>query len=117
MNVAEWIERRAAEPPASPERLVTRILVHAAKGEAVPSAESGAESRANRLAATMVFAAGVVLARLLGDGETARDSALELLSADALTTYAFEAQCDDPEGLEALCEWSMRHLSRVAGPA
>lgn len=117
MKVAEWIAQRAAEPAVPPTRLVTRILEHATKVEAVPPADSTVASRSTGLAADMVQAAGVVLARLLEDGETARDSALELLSADALTTYAFEAQCDDPEGLEALCEWSMQHLSRIADPA
>jgi hypothetical protein len=65
----------------------------------------------------MVRAAGAVLARLLRDGETARDSAMELLAADALVTYAFEAQSEDPNALEAHCEWAMRHLSEIAGPA
>jgi hypothetical protein len=66
-------------------------------------------------AEAMVRAAGVVLSRLLREGETARDSALELLSADALATYALEAQSDDPDALDERCRWAMQHLSRIAG--
>ena len=44
-----------------------------------------------------VAAAGRAVARLLRDQSTARASALDLLAADALATYAFELAADDPD--------------------
>lgn len=65
----------------------------------------------------LVRASGKVLTHLVYDGETARASALELLAADALATYAFEAHADDPETLEASCVWAMQHLSAIPATA
>ena len=90
--------------PAPPERLLARLteLVHPDIVEQDLRAEA------------IVKAAGRVLQRLLHEGQTARDSALELLAADALATYAFEAQADEPEAMDARCTWAMSYLSRIA---
>ncbi|MDZ7581626.1 MAG: hypothetical protein U5R30_13705 [Deltaproteobacteria bacterium] len=61
-----------------------------------------------------MVASGEVLRRLLHDGQTARDGALELLAADALATYAFEAEGDAPSDLDARCSWAMRFFSAIA---
>lgn len=103
MTVDGWIaEREPPPPPRLRERLVELLHTHV-RGEVTPEA--------------LVRASGEVLAQLVRDGETARASALELLAADALATYAFESQSDDPDALEARCAWAMRHLSVVADRA
>ncbi len=54
--------------------------------------------------------------RVLRDGASDRALALDLLTADALVTYAFEAAGDDPAALPALARNAMRRLSRLAVP-
>ena len=61
-------------------------------------------------------ACGEVLRGVLRDGPVARDVALELLAADALATYAFEAEGDAPGDLDARCGWAMRYFSSIADP-
>lgn len=52
-----------------------------------------------------------LLRAVLGRPEGGRELALDLLTADALVTYAFEAQAEaDPAGLEALAERLGREL-------
>lgn len=99
MSVAEWIGRREPAPPPALAARVQRLAEEAPEGMAIPEA--------------MIAVSALALRRLLDRGETARDGALELLAADALATYAFEAQSDTPEELDARCTWAMGYLSRV----
>ena len=102
MTAAGWISGRE---PAPPPRLAAR-LQHIAGADSVEEA---------LLPRFLIERSAHVLRELLLAGETARDGALELLAADALVTYALEAQAGDPDGLDACCEWAMAHLSRAAG--
>lgn len=99
MTVSEWIGQREPAPPPALAARVQRLAEEAPEGMAIPEA--------------MIAVSALVLRRLLDRGETARDSALELLAADALATYAFEAQGETPEELDARCTWAMGYLSRV----
>jgi hypothetical protein len=54
------------------------------------------------------------LESILARGESGREIALDLLVADALTTYAFEAASESPDGGRALATEAMRTLSSVA---
>ena len=101
MSLADWMSTRE---PAPPDRLLARLteLMH----------PDGANQDVR--AEAMVKAAGEVLRRLLREGQTARNSALELLAADALATYAFEAQSDEPEAMDARCTWAMSYLAKIA---
>jgi uncharacterized membrane protein len=56
-------------------------------------------------------AAERLLAALLKDGCTSRESALDLLVADALVTYAFEAAADEPA---RIIERAHRAMVRIA---
>ena len=58
-----------------------------------------------------------VLARLLREAATTRESALDLLAADALVTYAFEAAADEPETLPARVSRAMASIARVPAAA
>ena len=103
MTVSDWLDaREPAPPPRLRERLAALLSAHV-DGAVTPEA--------------LLRASAAVLAHLVQDGDTARASALELLAADALATYAFEAQADDPEGLDEFCSWAMRTLSAVSAPA
>lgn len=107
MTIADWIEARdPCAPPALLERLHGLL-----PSEPGADAVSGA---ASAQAEVLIRTATDVVARLLREGATSRDSALDLLVADALATYAFEAQSDDPGELDARCAWAMRHVSAIA---
>lgn len=103
MKLAAWLASR--EPPPPPV-LATRLQSLAHESDA----DLGVEE-------ALVVASGHVLRRLLRDGQTSRDSALELLAADALATYAFEAAGDRPAELDARCTWAMRYYSALADSA
>ena len=81
-TVAGWLARR--EPPP-PEPLLSRI--HEALGE-------GVDAPAHEAAALTAAAAERLLVQLLGGKCATRAAAVELLTADALVTYAFEAAAE-----------------------
>jgi uncharacterized membrane protein len=58
-------------------------------------------------------AAERVVAELLRQGRTGRESAADLLAADALVTYAFEAASEDPTSLEQRARHAMNRLARL----
>ena len=79
MTLAQWLDQRQPVPPPA-----LRSRIDAALGSDLhASAADPSET---------LLAAGERLVRaLLADEATTRDSALDLLAADALVTYAFEA--------------------------
>lgn len=106
-----WLDARTPTPPVSLAARLRAIL-----------AERGAERRAagapdqpeEPIADALVATAEWLLARLLGDGGlTRRSAALDLLAADALVTYAFEAASDDPERLEERAARAMASLAAL----
>lgn len=99
MTVAEWLGQRTPAPPAPLATRLQQLAPEAPAGVLIPEA--------------LLMLSALVLRRLLDEGETARDSALELLAADALATYAFEAQGESPDELEARCTWAMGYLSQA----
>ena len=56
-------------------------------------------------------AADLLLREILIRESTGRDSALDLLTVDALVTYAFEAASERPDSLEAHAERAIVQLS------
>jgi hypothetical protein len=101
MTIGEWLATRT---PAPPPQLMRRV--RDALGAAVDDDAAFATDRC-------VDAAETLVAALLRDGRTARDSAPELLAADALVTYAFEAAADDPGGLQRRTRDAMVRLARL----
>lgn len=81
-------------PPALRERLL------AAVGE---RCDAGASLRAGER----------LLAGLLASDASSRDTALELLTADALVTHAFECAADDPESLPSIASAAMLRIARL----
>jgi hypothetical protein len=102
MTVGRWLSDRNT---GAPERLVTRI------DEAL-----GPRRHAPRAEATTVCldAADALLRDLLARGSTGRDVALDLLTVDALATYAFEAASDDPATLAACATQAARRFASAA---
>jgi hypothetical protein len=101
MTIGEWLATRTPPPPAP---LAERIL--AALGSAANDPASLAADRC-------VDAAERVVATLLHEGRTGRESAADLLAADALVTYAFEAASDDPVRLMERGRSAMTRLARL----
>lgn len=62
------------------------------------------------------LAAGeAMLVRVLREDCASRDTALDLLTADALVTRAFERAADSPASLPGLAEEAMRRIARLGG--
>lgn len=100
MTGADWLATRQPRPP---DALAARI---AALLDGGPSWGDLVEMH--------LSAADRTLRALLTRKATDRSAALDLLAADALVTYAFEAASDDPATLEARATTAMRQLSSAA---
>ena len=106
---AAWV---AAQEPPAPAALVERV------GGALASFDAEADE-ATRPACCLA-AAETVLARLLADGATgtrSREAAIDLLAADALVTYAFEAASAAPTTLPALARDAIARLAAAGAVA
>jgi hypothetical protein len=82
----------------------------AAEVAAIRGGHSGSEATS---ADTYLAAAEALFVRLLRSGCASRDSAVDLLVVDALVTYAFEVEDDDPGRIEARAERAMARLATV----
>ncbi len=101
--VIAWLEsRRPPAPLALARRLHTAIEESGSSGEVADRCLEAGER---------------VLASLLGRDCGSRDAALDLLAADALITYAFEAASDEPSSLEQRARCAMARLAAVAEQA
>jgi alkylation response protein AidB-like acyl-CoA dehydrogenase len=79
VTIGEWLaDRRPAPPPALRARIAA-LLAGSVAHDVTETSDACLEA-AERL-----------VQRLLAGNSTTRDSALDLLTADALVTYAFEA--------------------------
>ena len=98
MTLADWLDsRRPAPPPTLRAHLDRRV----------PPTSTG--GRGGALPDHLAAAGRDLLERVLSHPAAGRDLALDLLAADALVTYAFEAQAEaDPGRLVELAR-------RVAG--
>jgi hypothetical protein len=100
-----WVAAHAEQPPAA---LRTRL-------DAILNADQVAGQTTDRAqVAPALFDAGrSLLSTILGAGSTQRDAALDLLTADALVTYAFEAAAGHPADLDARAAQAMRDIAGV----
>lgn len=102
MTVEAWLQSRV---PAPPPVLATSIR----------SAVAALASRDGADTTDVLLAAGeAVLSQLLSAEQTTRDGALELLAADALVTYAFEAAAAEPDRIRQRATLVMTALARLA---
>lgn len=102
MTLARWLDaRRPAPPPALRARIDT-ALGSGLHEDAVDPAES------------FLSAAERLVRALLDENATSRGSALDLLAADALVTYAFEALSERPRQLPARASEAMSRIAALA---
>jgi uncharacterized membrane protein len=101
VTIAEWL---ATREPAPPPVLRARILA------AVGNAAGDDRSRATEICSA---AGEQLLAKVLRDGCTDRDAALDLLTADALVTYAFEEAGASPRELDARASAAMARIASI----
>lgn len=105
MNLAGWLdERRPVPPPA------LRARIDGALGDSL-------ESDAGNAVEACLRAGERLLEVLLRNNSTSRQSALDLLAADALVTYAFEAGSDRPRELRARAREAMARIASLGADA
>lgn len=100
ISVAEWLQTRT--PPA-PENLLARMN---AEIEKLGTSDADVSPKA------LADAGASILKSLDEQGSTDRSSALDLLAADALFTYAFEAASNSTEEIR---DASRYVLDKVTG--
>ncbi len=97
----EWVAAHMEQPPA------------ALRARLDASLNADGVSREAAVSPALLDAVHALLATILGSGSTQRDAALDLLTADALVTYAFEAAADDPDAIDARAAAAMRAIADV----
>jgi hypothetical protein len=102
MILAAWLDARRPVPPAA-----LRAQIDAALGaELHTEAEDAAE--------TLLTAGERLVRSLLVEDATSRESAIDLLAADALVTYAFEAASERPADLSHRAAEAMERIAALA---
>lgn len=102
MTVGDWLNTRQPQPPAA---LLARL-------EAVLDVALGEPE--DRATAVLLAAGEQLVSGLLRGDRTSRDSALDLLTADALVTYAFEAAGAHPGDIDAHAGDAMARIASLA---
>lgn len=100
-QAGNWIAAHAEQPPVALRARLDAIL------------NTGRTDAALPVAPALLEAGEALLSMILGSGSTQRDAALDLLTADALVTYAFEAAAEDPSTLDARAAAAMRAISAL----
>lgn len=119
-TLAGWVAERTPEAPVELRAHMARDLDVECRAEArradAPgheavgtSADAGVTPEA--VAEALLAACDAALERVLASNDSTRETALDLLSADAYVTYAFEAVADDPQLVLALADQAMRRIS------
>ena len=101
MTLARWLDARAPAPPAA-----LRDRIDAALGDDLTRESTDVFE-------ACLAAAERLVRTLLGENATSRDSALDLLAADALVTYAFEASSEHPAGLARRASAAMTRIAAL----
>jgi hypothetical protein len=105
VTVGEWLSSRTPAPPAPLAARLREVL-----GARV-------DDRASSAHETVLSTAESLLADLLSVECTTRDRALDLLTVDALVTYAFEAAAESPAALSARAASAMSAIAALATTA
>jgi hypothetical protein len=96
-----WFGQREREVPSTLAAQLRGTLAEVARGEATQIPDR-------------LLDAGVELVTTVATAEPmTRDHALDLLTADALITYAFEAAAEQPERLVARADAAMHRIAAV----
>lgn len=101
MTVSDWLDGRTPPPPP-----VLGARLREALGDA-------STANAERVEEICLAAAERLVGGLLAGDCTSRDCALDLLTADALVTYAFEAAEQSPGDLVPRAAAAMRRIAAL----
>ena len=100
-SVGAWIEGRSPEAPDALRAHMRALVAGRRELDGLPIAEA------------LLAAGETALARVLAaEGGAGRETALDLLAADAFVTYAFEAAADEPGTVSARAEAAMLLISQ-----
>lgn len=102
MNVGEWLDSREPRPPAPLLENLKKALGSAVNDDATDSA------------AAFLVAAERMLRELVTSAETGRPVAADLLTIDALTTYAVESAAETLKNLPGFTDDAMARFADVA---
>jgi len=102
MTVRTWLRERRPRPPERLTERVETVLAERCDLDAAGTTEHCLDT-AERL-----------LRELLTRPSVGREAALDLLTVDALVTYAFEAASDTPSSLENRATVAMARLAATA---
>jgi hypothetical protein len=100
--LADWLRQRTPVPPADLSARIQRTLGPRCEADAAAASE------------LCVAAAEELLRELLARPSAGRESALDLLTVDALVTYAFEAASEDVDSLAGRADAAMARLAAAA---
>jgi len=100
-TVGQWL---AQCQPAPPKALADRLA---------RALDPYKDDAMQTLPEACLSAGELILDGLLASGSTSRESALDLLTVDALVTYAFQLAADDPTRLEARAARAMARIAAV----
>ncbi len=101
MTVGQWLETREPSPPPALSARLREAL-----GDSILRPASEASD-------ILLSASEQVVCALLKTGSTSRDTAIDLLAADALVTYALEATSEAPESMRERALDAMRRIAAV----
>jgi hypothetical protein len=102
-TLRSWL---AAVTPPPPPSLATRLAT---------VLEPFADRPAREVPECCLEAGEGLLDAILASGSTSRDTALDLLTVDALITYAFQEAAGTPERLEARASRAMERIAAIPG--
>ena len=102
MTLERWLHTRVPAPPAA---LAARILEAVEASPRAPDAHH---------ADALLDAGQALLRQLLRADRTSRHGAIDLLAADALVTYAFEAAAAEPDRIRHQADEAMQMLASLA---
>ena len=101
MILAAWLDARRPVPPAA-----LRDRIDAALGRDL-------DAEVGEVTDTLLAAGERIVRSLLDADATSRGSAIDLLAADALVTYAFEAASERPAGLSRRAAAAMVRIAAL----
>src|SRR5687767_3046785 len=99
MTLDAWLQSRVPLPPPALAKRIREALAATDIAPGAPTAEA------------LLDAGEKLLATLLGADHLTRNGALDLLTADALVTYAFEASATEPDRMQERAANAMTRLA------
>jgi hypothetical protein len=101
VTLSRWLDARRPVPPPA-----LRARIDTALGSSLDAGEEAALE-------ACLSAGERVVASLLRSNATSRDTAIDLLAADALVTYAFEAASDRPAEIAVRAADAMARIAAL----